>query len=63
MKRGKKFTRPCDSKKRFKTIRIAHDALNKIREFSDRDYAPTRAYKCDDCGFYHLTKVKGYYGE
>lgn len=47
----------CPSGKRsYMTLQIAEDAL--IELWSKNDYrsgGPVNAYKCDDCGSYHMT--------
>lgn len=62
LRKRKNRPRPCDGKKRFKSKRGAYKAMNDIRDTSSRENVPTRVYKCDACGFYHLTK-KNYYGD
>ena len=49
-------------KKAFRDLKDAHSALNIIKRESDRFQIPSRAYFCEDCGNYHLTKYgKDYY--
>lgn len=49
-------------KKAYRDLKDAHSALNCIKRESDRFQIPARAYFCEDCGNYHLTKYdKEYY--
>lgn len=39
----------------FATEEFANEHIARLKEKSNRKVVPTRAYKCDKCGSYHLT--------
>ena len=43
-------------KKGFVSVKLAHVALNSIKEKSNRLQVPARVYKCEECDLWHLTK-------
>ena len=48
----------CDGKICFGSSRAARSAIRKAkRNLKSRSQVPCRAYRCDICGFWHLTKA------
>jgi len=45
---------PC-SKVHYHSYKLAQERLIKIMKYSRRAKKPVRAYKCPDCGLWHLT--------
>lgn len=48
------YVEPC-KKKAYRDFRVAHKALAKIKTGQKREFTPTRAYRCEDCGMIHLS--------
>jgi len=45
------------TKTQYMSETFANIEIKRIRSNSNRDKVPKRAYKCDDCGFWHLTSL------
>jgi hypothetical protein len=52
-------SKPC-VKTPYMSEQYANIEIKRIKAKSSRDTVPKRAYKCDDCGYWHLTSKNDY---